>query len=166
MQMSGYIEAAGTKFRNTEAGNAVAKVSKAKPVKRATAEKALEEFLTRVRTVNLETGYLYAVERVAIFGPYFEGAEKIRHVDIAVELAPKERNNAKLEEREKKQVEEAERQGKRFKGYADRRAWGQNKVLEYLKGKSRTLVLHSLKKKEVPARIYKVVYSRDAAGHC
>ena len=144
MQMAGYIEPAGAKFRNTEAGNAVAKVSKAKPIKKATAEKSLEEFQQRVRTVNLESGYLYSVEKVVLYGPYFEGADKIKDVDVAVELAPKERNKTKLEEREKKQAEEAEAGGKRFKSFADRRAWGRNKVLDFLKGRSRSLTLYAL----------------------
>src|SRR5262245_62643644 len=41
-------------WRNTASGNAMAGVSKARPIKRETAEKALAEFLNRVREVNLE----------------------------------------------------------------------------------------------------------------
>jgi hypothetical protein len=165
MQMSGYIESTGTSFRNTEAGNAVAKVSKAKPIKKATAEKALQEFLERVRTVNLESGYLYAVERAVLFGPYLEGAEKIKDVDITVELAAKERNLAKLEAREKKQGDEAEANGKRFKSFVDRRAWSRNKVLAYLKGNSRSLAVHNLSP-DILTRTHKIVYNRGAAaGH-
>ncbi|HYI92911.1 MAG TPA: hypothetical protein VEX68_05165 [Bryobacteraceae bacterium] len=162
MQMVGYIEPSGSRYRNTEAGNAIAKVSKAKPIKKATAEKALEEFKKRARDVNLETAYLYAVEKIVLFGPFLEGADKIKDVDVAVELSPKERNKAKLEERVTKQVEEAEAGGKRFKSFADRRAWGKNKVLEYLKGKSRSLALYTLNE-DILTRPHKIIYTRGGA---
>jgi predicted nucleotidyltransferase len=164
MQMVGYIEVTGSRFRNTEAGNAIAKVSKAKPIKKATAEKALDDFLQRVRTVNLERDYLYAVDKVVLFGPYFEGAEQIKDVDVAVELSPKERNKAKLEDREKKQAEEAEAGGKRFKSFVDRRAWGRNKVLDFLKGKSRSLALYALND-EILTRPHKIIYTRGGADN-
>jgi predicted nucleotidyltransferase len=165
MLMAGYIEAEGSGFRNTEAGNAVAKVSKARPIKKQTAEKALEDFLGRVKTVNLESEYLYSVERVVLYGPFFEGAEKFKDVDVAVELSAKERNKAKLEERVKKQAEEAEAAGKRFKSFADRRAWGSNKVLEFLKGKSRSISL-SMLNEAILARPHRVLYTRSASrGH-
>jgi predicted nucleotidyltransferase len=164
MQMSGYVEPAGSSFRNTEAGNAVAKVSKAKPIKKATAEKALNDFLARVRTVNLESDWLYAVDRVVLFGPYLEGAEKIKDVDVAVELTPKERNQAKLEAREKKQAEEAEAAGKRFKSFADRRAWSRNKILAFLKGNSRSIAVFLLDK-DILTRPHKILYNHDSAGH-
>ncbi len=165
MQIVGYIEPSGSRFRNTDAGNAVAKVSKAKPIKKATAEKALEEFQKRAKQVNLETAYLYAVEKIVLFGPFLEGAEKVKNVDVAVELSPKERNETKLEERVTKQADEAEAAGKRFKSFADRRAWGKNNVLEFLKGKTRSLALHTLDD-AILTRPHKIIYTRgDAKDH-
>ena len=159
MQIVGYIEPSGSGFRNTDAGNAVAKVSKAKPIKKATAEKALEEFQKRAQQVNLETAYLYGVEKIVLFGPFLEGAEKVKNVDVAIELSPKERNKTKLEERVTKQVEEEEAAGKRFKSFADRRGWGKNKVLEFLKGKTRSLALHTLDD-AILTRPHKIIYTR------
>jgi hypothetical protein len=164
MQMSGYVEAVGGRFRNTDSGNAVAKVSKARPIRKATADKALQDFLGRVRIANLESQYLYAVERAVLFGPYFEGADKIKDVDVAIALEPKERNRGRLEEREKEQAEEAEARGKRFKSFADRRAWGRNKVLAFLKGASRSLALYALND-DILTRPHKILYNRAAAGH-
>ena len=160
MQMAGYIEPIrGGKYRNTEAGNSVAQVSKARPIKKQTAEKALADFLTRVKNVNLESEYLYSVESVVLFGPYFEGIRKVKNVDVAVELEPKEINPSKLEHLVKQQAEAEEATGKKFKSFSDRRAWGRNKVLAFLRGKSRALALHELND-EILARPNKVLMKR------
>jgi hypothetical protein len=131
-------------WRNTAAGNAMAGVSKARPIKRKTAEKALTEFLNRVREVNLEPGYLYSVDRVVVFGPYVSGGENIKNVDVGLELRPKVPDKRKLEERVKADAERAESEGKRFKSFADRRAWGINKVKQHLRGRGRTIALYDL----------------------
>lgn len=163
MQMAGYIETAGrTKYRNTAEGNAVAQVSKAKPIKAETAAAAVSDLLARIKTVNLEKEYLYAVEHAVLFGPYFEGVTPIKDVDIAVELAPKEQNESKLETLVKQQAEEAETAGKKFKSFSDRRAWGRNKVLAFLKGKSRSLALYELND-EILARPNKILMKRGGS---
>jgi hypothetical protein len=160
MQMVGYIEPLkGGKYRNTSEGNAVAQVSNARPIKRETAQKALDEMLQRVKQVNLEREYLYSVEKVVLFGPYYEGAEKIKDVDVAVELSPKERNAEKLAAASKKQADEAEAGGKRFKSFADKRAWSRNRVLALLKGKSRALSLYDLNA-DILARPHGILFTR------
>jgi predicted nucleotidyltransferase len=160
MQMVGYIESVkGGKYRNTSEGNAVAQVSNARPIKRETAQKSLDDMLQRVKQVNLEREYLYSVEKVVLFGPYLEGAAKIKDVDVAVELSPKERNAEKLAAASKKQAEEAEATGKRFKSFADRRAWSRNRVIAFLKGKSRALSIYELNA-DVLARPHEIVFTR------
>jgi predicted nucleotidyltransferase len=115
--------------------------------------------LQRVKQVNLEREYLYSVEKVVLFGPYVEGAAKIKDVDVAVELSPKERNAEKLAAASKKQAEEAEATGKRFKSFADRRAWSRNRVIAFLKGKSRALSIYELNA-DVLARPHEIVFTR------
>jgi hypothetical protein len=160
--MVGYIEPLkGGKYRNTSEGNAVAQVSNARPIKRETAQKALDEMLQRVKQVNLEREYLYSVEKVALFGPYFEGADKIKDVDVAIELSPKERNAERLAAASKKQADEAEAGGKRFKSFADKRAWSRNRVLAFLKGKSRALSLYELNA-DILARPHEIVFTRHS----
>jgi hypothetical protein len=148
LSMVGYIEpdpADAKLWRTTEAGNAVAGVSKAKPVARKTLERSLQQVLERIREVNVEKQYLYWVNKAVIFGPYLTGAEKVKNVDIALDLQPKIANEKKLQESVKADAEHAEKEeGKRFKSYADRRAWGRNKVLQHLKGRVRGLALSEL----------------------
>ena len=146
-------------WRNTEAGNKMAGVSKARPIKRRTAEKALVDFLARVREVNLETDYLYSVERAVVFGPYLSGSGDIKNVDVAVELRPKIGDRSKLEERVKADAQRAETEGKRFKNFADRRVWGLNKVKHHLKGRGRAIALYDISD-SILAQRHEVVYER------
>ena len=163
MQIVGYIEPVkGGKYRNTEAGNAVAHVSKARPIKRETAEKALADLLARVKNLNRDDEYLYSVDKMVVFGPYFEGAEKIKDIDVAVELSPKEPNPLKLEKLVRQQAEVSEAGGKKFKSFADRRAWGRNKVLSFLKGKGRAVSLYEITD-DILARPHKVVMKSGAS---
>ena len=158
----GYIEPdpdEPRKWRNTEAGNKMAGVSKARPIKRKTAEKALTDFLARVREVNLETEYLYSVERAVVFGPYLGGMGDVKNVDVAVEFRPKITDKSKLEERVKAGAQRVETEGKRFKSFADRRAWGVNKVKQHLKGRGRAIALYDISD-TIIAQPHEVVYER------
>ena len=162
LAMVGYIEADPAdpkRWRTTAAGNAVAGVSKAKPVARKTLERSLQQVIERIREVNVEKQYLYSVNKAVIFGPYLTGAEKIKNVDIALDLQPKIANEKKLQESVKADAAQAEQEGKRFKSYADRRAWGQNKVRAYLKGRARAISLHDLTDK-VLAQPHEVIFQR------
>jgi hypothetical protein len=159
---AGYIESdpgQPRNWRNTEAGNKMAGVSKAKPIKRKTAEKALADFLDRVREVNLEQAYLYGVDRVVVFGPYVSGTVDVKNVDLAIELRPKITDKAKLDERVKADAQRAEGEGKRFKSFADRRAWGINKVKQHLKGRGRAIALYDIND-AILAQRHEVVYER------
>jgi hypothetical protein len=162
LSVVGYIEpdpANSKNWCNTEAGNKVAGVSKARPIKRKTAEKALADFLVRVREVNLEPAYLYSVDRAVVFGPYLAGGGDVKNVDVAVEVRPKIADKRKLEDRVKADAQRAEAEGKGFKSFADRRAWGVTKVKQRLKGRGRTIALYDLSD-SVLAQPHKVVYER------
>jgi hypothetical protein len=162
LSMVGYVEPDPDdpkKWRTTEAGNSVAGVSKAKPVARKTVERSLQQVLERIREVNVEKQYLYAVDKAVIFGPYLTGAEKIKNVDIALDLRPKIANPKKLQESVKADAQRAEDEGKRFKSYADRRAWGQNKVRHYLKGRARAVALYDLTD-NIRAQPHEVIFQR------
>jgi hypothetical protein len=162
LSMVGYIEPDPDdtkKWRTTEAGNTVAGVSKARPVARKTVERSLQQVLERIREVNMEKQYLYAVDKAIVFGPYLTGAEKIKNIDIALDLRPKMANAKKLQESVKADAERAEQEGKRFKSYADRRAWGQNKVRAYLKGRTRAVALYDIND-TILAQPHEVIFQR------
>lgn len=162
LSMVGYVEPDPDdrkKWRNTEAGNAVAGVSKARPVARKTVDRSLQQVLERIRDVNMEKQFLYAVNKAVVFGPYLAGVEKIKNVDIALELTPKLADEKKRKEAVNADAQKAEEDGKRFKSYADRRAWGQNKVRKYLKGATRAIALHDLNE-TIRAQPHEVIFQR------
>ena len=163
LSMVGYIETDPEdpkRWRTTEAGNTIAGVSKAKPVARKTVDRSLQQVLDRIREVNVEKQYLYAVDKAVVFGPYLSGLDKVKNVDVALDLRPKVTNLKKLQDAVKADAERAEQEeGKRFKSYADRRAWGQNKVRNYLKGRVRTVALYDLTEK-ILAQPHEVIFQR------
>ncbi|MFI6362278.1 nucleotidyltransferase domain-containing protein [Nocardia sp. NPDC050630] len=69
----------------TVLGGAFANASAARPVKRATAEKVLAEFMDRVRTVNADPYSVWTVQKVVLFGSMLnELKETVGDVDLAV----------------------------------------------------------------------------------
>ena len=147
LSMFGYIEPAPDDpnwWRTTQAGSVVAGVSRAKPITRKTAERALADVVTRIKEVNLEPGFLYSVEQAVVFGAYLTNADRFKNVDIGVELQPKIADEAVLEARVKANALKAEAEGHRFKSFADRRNWGKDHVRQFLKGRSRAVALHDL----------------------
>ena len=92
--------------------------------------------------------------------PYLKGAEKIKNVDIALALRPKIGDEKKLQDAVKADAQRAiEEDHKTFKSYADRRAWGQNKVRNHVKGRARAIALHDLTDK-ILAQPHEVIFQR------
>src|SRR2546426_5891106 len=84
----GLIEAAGRDvWKITQAGQTLSSATAAERVKRATAEKALQQFLCRVEQVNNDPYFLGKVTRVVLFGSMLKPeVERLSDVDVAVEL--------------------------------------------------------------------------------
>jgi hypothetical protein len=147
LTMVGYIEPEPGKkqrWRNTAAGNTVAGFKAVRPITRKTADRALADLLARVQQVNTIAEYLYSVDRVILFGPYLTRPERVKDVDVAIGLAPKERDPEELERLVREDAKRAETAGKRFKSFADRREWGRNKVRQFLKSRSRAIALNDI----------------------
>ena len=85
------IEACGTgAWTLTQAGQTFSSATAAKRVTRATAEKALAQFLDRVTEVNHNPYFLAKATRVILFGSMLKPqVERLSDVDLAVELTPK-----------------------------------------------------------------------------
>jgi hypothetical protein len=117
LELAGYIEGAGNgRWRNTAEGNRVAGVSSAPPIKRATLQKNLDAFLGRIREVNSGARFPFRVEEAVLFGPFLTGkADRVKNVDVAVRLAPKQAGAA-----------------------------GDKQVRAFLKGRSRSIALFPL----------------------
>jgi hypothetical protein len=147
LESVGYVERvprSKDEWRNTESGNTVAGVSKARPIKRDTADEKLEEFVTRAHKVNDDPHYLFRVAEAVVYGPYLTGTEKLKNIDVAVELQPKEKKREKHEQRMKERADEAAAAGKRFASFAKRRDWGRQEVIDFLKSRSRAISINEM----------------------
>src|SRR3982750_3311293 len=73
-----------------QAGMTFTAATASKRLTRATAERALEEFMERVARVNTDPYFLGQVTRVALFGSMLNpDTDRPSDIDIAVEIAPK-----------------------------------------------------------------------------
>jgi hypothetical protein len=101
--------------------------------------------IARIHQVNHEPRFLYRVEKAVLFGPYVTGKQdRLKGLDGAIQLAPKEQDPARREQRIHERAAEAERAGKNFKSYADRMRYGETEVRDFLKSRSRAIVLRDL----------------------
>jgi DNA-binding MarR family transcriptional regulator len=131
-------------FRTTLNGNQLALASAALPLKRVTAMKKLEEFLTRVQTVNHDPYYLYRVERAVLFGSMLSGQDTVGDIDVAIELRPKRANREEHAAVEEARIAEAGQAGRRFQNIIDKLFWPQHEIRLYLKSRSRAISLHDI----------------------
>ena len=144
MQAAGYIEPAGKKkWRNTPAGNVMAGVTAAKPIKRATAQRKLDEFQQRLEEVNRNSYYLFRVERAVLFGSFLRNEATVKELDIALRLEPKERRKEKFDRLMRERAAAEVAKGKRFSSWQEQERWGEQEVLNFLKSRGRGIELHS-----------------------
>jgi len=143
LQTEELIEASETRaWTVTQAGRTFSSATAAKPVTRATAEKALAQFLERVTQVNRNPYFLAKVTRVVLFGSMLRPeVERLSDVDLAVGLAPKEVDFELAREQNLQRAEELANQGRRFRNFLEWEACWYWEAFRYLKGRSRVLAL-------------------------
>lgn len=129
-------------WENTIKGNALAMATTAPPVKRATADRALAQFLDRVATVNGGGGFAYRVKRVTVFGSYLTQGNELNDVDLLIDMVPCKTNAKEQEILEESIRARAVKSGRRFSIFIDELAWPHTEVCRFLKNRSRTLSLH------------------------
>lgn len=138
-------------------GLALANASAAKPITRKTANRALQEFMDRVRVINASDEYPYKIESVVLFGSMLSDKERLGDVDLAVELLPSTPNNQEFDKRWNYRYFLAAIDLRRFYSDFDWIAWPATEIFRILKSRSRSLALHNLddlmKMNEVPYRI-------------
>lgn len=146
LQTEGFIEPDPTwegHYRNTTRGNALCMASTGTPIYRKTAERLLAEFMERVRKVNADPYYLYAVTEVRVFGSFIADAERLGDIDVAIKLESKERDPEIQTQLSRARAGEAIRQGRRFGTFLEELFWAENEVRLFLRARSRVLNLHS-----------------------
>lgn len=156
----GYVEEArGSSvhpYRLTLKGGALANTTAAKKVRRATADNALREFLERCQQVRGRADLLHRVRRVVLFGSTLTDAT-VSDVDLSVELEPKKHDPEKQRALEQAQTLAEMESGRSFSSFLQQMVCPQQRVLSFLKARSRVLqlvdphddVLKSAKKKVV-----------------
>ena len=148
LEKDGYIE----KSKNTSKpgfwdvtlkGSSLSLASAAKPIKRETAERILQEFMERVHKINQDSYYLYKVSKVIVFGSFLSNKERINDLDIAVKLLPKISDPKKQRQVEQQRIKEAFESGRNFNNTIDELFWPHNEVMYFLKSRKRTISLHT-----------------------
>jgi predicted nucleotidyltransferase len=143
LRTEGLIEASGAgAWTVTQAGRTFAAATAAKPVTRATAEKALAQFLERVTQVNEDPYFLAKATRVVLFGSMLKPEiERLSDVDLAVELASKEVDFDRARLKNQQRAEELADQGRGFRNFLEWETCWYLEAFRYLKGRSRVISL-------------------------
>lgn len=147
LRAEGLIEASGTGvWTLTQAGRTFSSATAASRVTRATAEKALAQFLDRVTEVNLNRYFLARATRVVLFGSMLKPQiERLSDVDLAVELTPKETDFERARLKNQQRVEELADQGHRFRHFLELEGCWYFETFHFLKGRSRVIALADYK---------------------
>jgi predicted nucleotidyltransferase len=125
----------------TAEGQRLSSATAARPVTRATAEKALREFLMRVEQVNRDGQFLGRVNRVVIFGSMLSEANRVSDVDLAVEVLPKISDREELGTKNRRRVERLLAGGHVFRNVLEMHFYWYREVFRFLKSRSRVISL-------------------------
>jgi predicted nucleotidyltransferase len=129
-------------MEGTQAGQTLSSATAAKRVTRATAEKALQQFLGRVEQVNNDPYFLGKVTKVVLFGSMLKPeAQRLSDVDLAVELASKEEDFDRARAKNYERIKELTAKGHRFRNFLDQEGCWYWEVFGFLKRKSRVIAL-------------------------
>jgi predicted nucleotidyltransferase len=139
----GLVESTGPgTWTITQAGQSLSSATAAKRVTRATAEKALQEFIVRVERVNREPYFLGKVTRVVLFGSMLNpDVERVSDVDLAVEIVEKEADSDRARSKNYNRVEELAAAGYKFRNVVEMAGCWHLEVFRFLKGRSRVVAL-------------------------
>lgn len=143
-------------------GLALANATASKPVRRATAERALAELLARVAEVHADENLAYDVGTLVLFGSYLEtDREEVGDVDIAIDLV--DRPLPPGMERRKwhaDRVRLAEASGRVFRSFFAEVSWPNDEVMRRLRARSRILAFVDFRAHEefLQTRAHKVIY--------
>lgn len=139
-EVSKYGRKKRTWWKQTTKGAGLRMASAMKPIKRATADRLLAQFLERVEEVNSSPDYLYKVVKVILFGSYLdESRTELSDLDLAVEVVRKEPDYEKFVEMNRAQVK---RECRSFMSFLDESFYSYKKILKRLRNRSTGISLH------------------------
>ncbi len=143
LRREGLVESCGRGVWSvSQAGCAFAAATAAKRLTRATAERALAEFMERVALANDGPYFLGKVVRVVLFGSMLDpGTDRPSDVDLAIEVVPKETDYGRLQEQNYERAEVLAATGHRFRNAIEVADCWRQEVFRFLKGGSRAISL-------------------------
>ncbi len=151
----GYIEASEgfqEMWHTTMQGNALANAKAGKPITRRTADRLIEEFLTRVNEINACNDYAFCVTQVIIFGSYLSDSPTLGDVDLSIELSHRYDDPQEHKRNREERIQHALQEGRNFPTFLHKLSWPEQEVWHILKGRSRGLSLHDEKNERVLSR--------------
>jgi len=143
LRAEGFVEVTGHGVWNlTQAAVTFSSATAAKPVTRATAERALAQFLDRVSRVNQDSYFLAKVTRLVLFGSMLmPEVQRPSDVDLAVELVPKEADSERAHVLNRQRAEELNSRGHQFRNFLEVAHCWHRETFQFLKGRSRVIAL-------------------------
>jgi predicted nucleotidyltransferase len=143
LSAAGLVKSLGRgRWEITQAGQRLSSATAAKPITRATAEKALSDFLARVGLVNRDARFLGRVNRVVLFGSILrKDVDRLSDVDLAVEVLPKIADRERLAAKNRRCVEALLSTGHIFRGILDIHFYWLREGFRFLKSRSRVISL-------------------------
>ena len=143
LQKNGLIELLEPgRWTMTQAGRTMAAATAAHRISRATADRALVQFLDRVIRVNRDPYFLARVTRLVLYGSMLRPeVEWLSDVDVAVQLEAKEKDFDRLRAQTLDRVDDLAARGHRFRDFLEREAWWYFETRRFLKGGSRVISL-------------------------
>ncbi|MCR4324191.1 MAG: hypothetical protein NUV69_00690 [Candidatus Curtissbacteria bacterium] len=153
------------RWKTTIKGNAYSQATSAKPILRATANKNLLRFVTRVKEVSMDPYWLHKPAKIVIFGSYLSEKPRLGDIDIAMDMV---RKNEYMREEiydklRKKKLGAAYAAGKQFNTYVDTLFWPYTETMNYLKSKDRTLSIRNLEEERhlVESVKHEIIWEND-----
>lgn len=142
----------------TQNGEALAQVSAAKPIRRKTAERILEQFMERVHKVSANAEYLYRVDDAILFGSMLSDVERLGDVDVAINLEPKVSDCDARREWSRRQRRVAVEAGRSLGTIVEQAYWPMQEVLLQLKARSHSLSMTQIADvKHLPDLSYRIL---------
>ena len=154
MQNEGLLAVREDYWLATARGHPLAMATAARPLRRATAQRLIEEIVERARVINGDNEFAYRVQRLVVFGSFLAGAERPNDVDIGCCLVARF-------DGEKQRVVEDERRKKKgwFTNTSECAVWPKMEVLKKLKSRSRGLSVQEIGSLGMENIDHRVVFS-------
>jgi DNA-binding MarR family transcriptional regulator len=145
-------------YHLTRKGEELMRASAARRIKRSTAQGALDEFMKRVHLVNSDARYLCFINKVAVYGSFLEGCDRLGDVDVAVDLQYRIPLKGKWWQIFQKH---ASNSGRHFPSFEEEIDWPRREVILALKARKRSMSIQSwfcfIEMEKPPSFQYKVL---------